>query len=64
MSHAAQVLRPSVDNIADTSESITKTLKDNNPVNEAIVSTYKAVNNVHKLVESVARKTEKKNQTN
>lgn len=59
-SHAAQVMRPSIANIADTTESVTKTIKENNPVNEAIISAYKTVNNVHKLVDSVGKKNNKK----
>ncbi len=58
-SHAARVIRPTVDNVADTAQSITGTLKENNPVNEAIVSAYKTVNNVHKLVDSVGNKADK-----
>jgi methyl-accepting chemotaxis protein len=56
VSHATQVFRPSVDNIADTTQSVTDTIKNNNPVNEAIVSAYKTVNSVHKLVESFSKK--------
>ncbi len=58
-SHAARVIRPTVNNIAETAESVTGTLKENNPVNEAIVSAYKTVNNVHKLVDSVGNKADK-----
>ncbi len=63
-SHAAKVIRPTVDNVADTAQSITGTLKENNPVNEAIVSAYKTVNNVHKLVDSMGNKADKQSQKN
>ncbi len=58
--HAVSVFRPTVDNVAETTESITGTLKDNNPVNEAIVSAYKTVNNVHKIVDGMSKKADKK----
>ncbi len=48
--HLAKAFRPSVDNIADTTESVTKTVKENNPINETILSAYKTVNNANKVV--------------
>ncbi len=48
--HLAKAFRPSVDNIADTTESITKTVKENNPINETILGAYKTVNNANKVV--------------
>lgn len=56
VSHATQVFRPTVDNIAGSSESITHTFKENNVINETLVSAYKTVNNVSKLVDSLKRK--------
>lgn len=56
VSHVTQVFRPTVDNIAGSSESITHTFKENNVINETLVSAYKTVNNVSKLVDSLKRK--------
>ncbi|PID82932.1 MAG: hypothetical protein CSB15_00600 [Clostridiales bacterium] len=53
IAHAVQVMRPTVDNVADTAEDITDTIKNNNPVNEAIITAYKTVNNANKFVSSV-----------
>ncbi len=54
--HMLSALRPTVDNVAETTESVTKTLKENNPVNEAITGAYKTVNNLNKLVDSATKK--------
>ncbi len=59
-SHAVSVFRPTVDNVAETAESVTETIKDNNPVNEVIISAYKTVNNVHKIVDGMSKKADKK----
>lgn len=59
VSHVTQVFRPSVDNIAESSERVTHTFKENNAINEALVSAYKTVNNVHKLVNGFNKHPEK-----
>lgn len=60
LAHASNKFLPSVDNIAEAGESITKTFKDNNPVNEAIVGAYKTVHNVNKLASQFKNKKDKK----
>lgn len=62
VSHATQVFRPTVDNIAGSSEHITHTFKENNVINETLVSAYKTVNNVHKLVDSFNKKKQPQHQ--
>ncbi len=40
VAHDVQVFRPTVDNIAETSEAVTGKIKDNNSVNEALGSFF------------------------
>ncbi len=60
VAYASTSFRPTVDNIADTTEDVTRTLKENNPVNGAILTAYKTVNNANKFVSSVKDFTDKK----
>ena len=58
VSHVAQVFRPTVDNIAQTTDSVTHTFKENNSINETLISTYKTITNIKRLVESLTQKVE------
>ncbi len=60
VAHATSSMRPTVDNIADTAQDVTRTIKENNPVNEAIITAYKTVNGANKFVSSVKDFTDKK----
>ncbi len=53
VSHVTQVFRPTIDNVAQTSDSITHTFKDNNTINEILISAYKTISNIRKLVDSI-----------
>ncbi len=60
IAHASNAFKPSVENIADVTESITQTFKDNNSINEAILKAYKFVNKGAKMAENYKNK--KKNE--
>ncbi len=60
VSHATGAFRPSVDNIAEATEDITRTFKDNNSVNEAILKAYKVVNKAGKMASKYKDKKEAK----
>lgn len=49
VSHMTGAFKPSVDNIAEATETITDTFKNNNSVNEAIVKAYKVVSGANKM---------------
>lgn len=56
VSHMTGAFIPSVDNIAEATETITDTFKNNNSVNEAIVKAYKVVSGANKMAKKYTSK--------
>ncbi len=53
VAHTMNVMMPTIDNVAETSEDITNTFKENNSINETIVTAYKTVKNANDFVSSI-----------
>lgn len=53
VSHGMQVFRPSVDNIAETSDSVTRAIKDNESITETIVSFFHVLNTFKRLLDKL-----------
>lgn len=53
VSHVMQVFRPSVDNIAETSDSVTRAIKDNESITETIVSFFHVLNTFKRLLDKL-----------
>lgn len=51
VSHDIQVFRPTVDNIADTSESITDVIKENQSITDTITSFFNVLTTVKKTLD-------------
>lgn len=54
VSHSAQVFRPTVENVAETSDSVTKAIKDNQTITETLVSFFNVLNTIKKLLDKLS----------
>jgi len=54
VSHSAQIFRPTVDNLAETSGSVTETLKDNQNITDTLVSFFNVLNTVKKILDKLS----------
>lgn len=59
--HVTQVFRPTVDNIAETTETVTGTIKNNGAVNDALTSIYKSLHTVKGITDQLNSVLSKKN---
>lgn len=59
VSHDIQVFRPTVDNIADTSESITDVIKENQSITDSITSFFNVLTTVKKTLDKFNQKISK-----
>lgn len=53
VSHGMQVFRPTVENMAETSDSVTRAIKDNQSVTEIIVSFFHVLNTIKRLLDKL-----------
>jgi len=53
VSHGMQVFRPTVDNVADTSDSVTRAVRDNQSITETLVSFFNVLNTIKKLLDKL-----------
>lgn len=51
--HLTQAFHGTVDNVAETAESVTGTLKENSAINESLVSIYKALSTVKGITDQL-----------
>lgn len=54
VSHSMQVFRPTVDNVAETSDSVTRAVRDNQTLTETIVSFFHVLNTLKKLLDKLS----------
>ncbi len=53
VSHGMQAFRPTVDNVAETSDSVTRAIKDNQSITEVIVSFFHVLNTFKRLLDKL-----------
>lgn len=53
VSHGMQAFRPTVDNVAETTDSVTRAVKDNNSATEVIVSFFHVLNTIKRLLDKL-----------
>lgn len=53
VSHSMQVFRPTVENVAETSDSVTRAVKDNQSITETLVSFFNVLNTIKKLLDKL-----------
>ena len=56
VSHATQVFRPTVENLAETSDTVTQAIKDNQNVTEVLVSFFHVLNTIKRLLDKLTSK--------
>ena len=53
VSHGMQVFRPTMENVAETSDSVTRAIKDNQSITEVIVSFFHVLNTLKRLLDKL-----------
>lgn len=53
VSHGMQVFRPTVENVAETSDSVTRAVKDNQSITETLVSFFNVLNTIKRLLDKL-----------
>lgn len=56
VSHGMQVFRPTVDNVAETSDSVTRAVNDNQSITEVLVSFFNVLNTLKRLLDKLNSK--------
>lgn len=54
VAHGAQAFRPTIDNVAETSDSVTRAVKDNQSITEVIVSFFHVLNTIKRLLDKLS----------
>lgn len=53
VSHGMQAFRPSVENLAESTDSVTRAIKDNQSITETLISFFHVVNTVKRLLDKL-----------
>lgn len=53
VSHGMQVFRPTVENVAQTSDSVTRAVNDNQSITETLVSFFNVLNTIKRLLDKL-----------
>ncbi len=56
VSHASQVFRPTVENLAETSDAVTQAIRDNQSITEILISFFHILNTVKRLLDKLNTK--------